>query len=124
VGGGISNLEPEDPRVIEQRIEAWEADWKRKIMLQQAAGQSRRVRLVEQARAQAQIDIIVDIGKRIEQLRTAGDHVPMDTVAHYFVGVMEELAGKPALRRFLLEDTDSIIQRARRIIGDQPTGGG
>ncbi|MDY7076442.1 MAG: SPFH domain-containing protein [Chloroflexota bacterium] len=117
IGSGISNLMPVDERVIEQRIEAWQADWARKIMLKQATGQSRRIRLVEQARAQAQIDIILAIGKRIEQLRATGDPVPLDAILLYFVEVLEDLAGKAALRRLLPGDTGNIIQLARGVIG-------
>lgn len=113
VGSGISNLEPEDPRVIEQRIKAWEADWKRKIMLQQAEGQSRRLQLVERARAQAQIDVIVDIGTRLDEWRTTGGPVPFDAIALYFVGVLERFAGMSALRRFLPEDTNTLIENMR-----------
>ncbi|MCP4539595.1 MAG: hypothetical protein GY832_20865 [Chloroflexi bacterium] len=127
VGSGISNLEPEDPRVIEQRIEAWEADWKRKIMLQQAEGQSKRLQLVERARAQAQIDVIVDIGKRLDQWRTAGGSVPTDAIAQYFIGTLEKFIGISALRHFLPDDTNAIIEnaRGRLLSGDQPsmTGG-
>jgi hypothetical protein len=128
VGSGISNLEPEDPRVIEQRIEAWKADWKRKIMLQQAAGQSKRLQLVEQARAQAQIDVIVNLGKQIEALRIAGDPIPMDAVARYFIDTLEQLAAKSATHTLLLPgEAEHIIQRARGTIGqpveNQPVQG-
>ena len=113
MGSGISNIEPEDPRVIEQRIEAWEAEWKRKIMLQQAAGQSKRLRLVEQARAQAQIDIVLDIGKRLEEWRTASDSIKTDAIARYFIGVLEKFVGISALRQFLPEDTIDLLKNAR-----------
>ncbi len=121
---GIGNLMPVDERVIEQRIEAWRSDWARKIMLQQAAGQAKRVRMVEQARAQAQINIILAVGRRLEHLRAAGSPVPLDAVVLYFVEVLEELAGKSALRRLLPGDMDTIIQRARGMIGRGSAGGG
>ena len=108
IGCGIGNIEPVDERVMEQRIEAWRADWVRKIMLKQAAGQSERLRLVEQARAQAQVDIILAVGKQIEQLRATG----ADTIAYYFIQVLIELAGQPILRRLLPGDTSDVLQRA------------
>jgi len=113
IGSGISNLMPMDEEVIKQRIEAWQADWARKIMLQQAAGQSRRIQVIEEARARAQNDVVLTIGKRIEQLRADSDAVPMDAVLLYFVEVLEELVGKPDLRSLLPGDTDSIIRRMR-----------
>ena len=114
VGSGISNLEPEDPRVIEQRIEAWTADWKRKIMLQQAAGQSRRLQLVEQARAQAQVDVIVDIGKRLDALRDDDGLVRMDDVALGCIKVLEGLAQRAAKHGMLPPgDTENVAQGVR-----------
>lgn len=123
IGSGIGNLEPVDKRVIEQRIEAWRADWAREIMLKQAAGQSRRLRMVEQARAQAQIDLILAIGKQIERLQVVGAPIPMDAVACYFIEVLEKLAGRPALRQFLPIDTGNILQRARGAIATGREGG-
>ncbi len=122
IGCGIGNIVPVDERVIEQRIEAWRTDWARKIMLQQAAGQARRLRLVEQARAQAQIDIVLAVGRRLERLRAAGGPVPLDAIVLYFVEVLEELAGRSALRKLLPGDMDTIIQRARGAIGRGPAG--
>lgn len=112
-GSGISNLEPVDSRVIEERIEAWKANWKRKIMLRQAAGQAQRLRLIEHARAQAQVDVIVDIGKRIEALRSDGGPVPMDRVAEYFINFLEDLVSRRSVRRLLPGDIDDIIGGAK-----------
>lgn len=109
MGGGISNLLPVDPAVIERRIEAWQSSWTRKIMLQLAEGQSRRLRFVEQARAQAQIDLVLAIGKRLEQLRELG----MYGIANYFIMVLEELANKPTLRNLLPRDVAQVLQITR-----------
>jgi hypothetical protein len=122
IGAGIGNIEPVDERVREQRIEAWRADWARKIMLKQAAGQSRRLRLVEQARVQAQVDIILAVGERIERLRTAGAPIPMDAIARYFIELLEELAGRSALRQLLPGDMDRVMQRARGVAGKRAAG--
>lgn len=109
IGGGISNLMPMDEQVIEQRIEAWRADSAREIMLKQAAGQSRRLHLVEQARAQAQVDIILNVGNRIEGLREIG----ADGFARYFIEILEELVKSSTLRRLLPRDTEDILERTR-----------
>ena len=108
VGSGISNIMPVGERVIEQRIEAWKADWARKIMIKQAKGQAERLRLIEQARAQAQVDIVVAVGERIEQLRIAG----ADAIARNFIEVLTELSGSSALRRLLPRGTSDVLRRA------------
>jgi hypothetical protein len=124
IGSGISNLEPMDSRALEQRVEAWRADWARKIMLQQAEGQSKRLRTIEEARARAQVDVILAVGEQIEKLRTGEGPISMNAVARHFIEIVEELAGKPALRRFIPGDTDSVIQRARSAIGKPTDTGG
>ena len=116
IGSGISNLMPVDKRAIEERIEAWKADWTRKIMTQQAASQSERLRTVEQARAQAQIDVILIISERMEQLRSTGDPVPMNEMVSYFIEVLEKLARESRLRQFLPTGMDDVMRRARNAL--------
>jgi hypothetical protein len=123
VGGGISDLEP-DERVIDQRIEAWRAEWMRKITFQRATGQSTRIRTVEKARAQAQIDVILDIAKRIERLRETGAPVPVDAILLYFVEVLEHLLQRVALHDLLPRDVDTIVQYLHdRVVADELTEG-
>jgi hypothetical protein len=122
LGAEIGDLMPTDPRVQEQRVEAWRADWTRKIMQKKSAGQARRLRVVETARAQAQIDVITTIGKRIDHLRSTGTPISMDAVARYFIQVLEELAGKPALRELLPGDMNAIIRQANRAVESGPPG--
>ncbi|RLC83949.1 MAG: hypothetical protein DRJ03_15595 [Chloroflexi bacterium] len=117
IGSGISNLMPADERLIDQRIEAWQADWARQITLRRAAGQSRRLHLVEQARAQAQIDIILAISERMEQLRGAG----VDAIAGHFIEILQDLAEKATLSRFLPQGTGNVIQSARKQMGTDST---
>jgi hypothetical protein len=116
IGSGISNLMPVDKRAIEERIEAWKADWTREIMMQQAASQSERLRTVEQARAQAQIDVILTISERMEQLRSTGDPVPMNEMVSYFIEILEKLARESRLRQFLPTGMDDVMRRARNAL--------
>jgi hypothetical protein len=121
IGGGISNIEPMDPRVIQQRIEAWQADWARQVMLKRAAGHATRIQLIEQARAQAQVDIIRGIGQRIEELRSSGEsttpHQIVQYLTEYFIDALEQLAVRGQVRRLLPGDTDRVLQSARRGAG-------
>ncbi|HDQ72954.1 MAG TPA: hypothetical protein ENN19_12800 [Chloroflexi bacterium] len=118
VGSGLSNIEPVDTRVLEQRIEAWRARWTREIMLKEAVGQSTRLRMVEEARARAQIDVIVSIGNQIKKLRDAGDSVPMGEVARYFIRVLEGLAGRPGVQLHLPKDTEEVLRKAEHVVSE------
>ncbi|MEM7115667.1 MAG: SPFH domain-containing protein [Chloroflexota bacterium] len=54
------------PKIEEQRIEMWQADWERKIQMAQAAGNAEAVRRIRRARARAQIEIIENILQNVE----------------------------------------------------------
>lgn len=60
-------------RVTEQRIKTWQADWKRKITMQRAAGDAEVLRRIKSARARSQIEIIENITLNIQAMRQAGD---------------------------------------------------
>jgi regulator of protease activity HflC (stomatin/prohibitin superfamily) len=121
VGGGIGNIEPVDDDVTAQRVKAWKTEWMREIMQRQARGQSTRLRLVEQARAQAQTDIILDIGNRMRQVQDSGGDMRLDEVLKYFVEVLEQLAGKNELRLLLPGDMGTIIETLRSVAGSSET---
>ncbi len=74
---------------------------------------------MEQSRAQAQIDLILSIGERIEQLRTAGMPVLTDTIAHHFIELLERLSARSGVRSFLPKDTNNVLQGARGMIGKE-----
>ena len=113
VGGGISNLEPVDPEVLEQRVRSWQADWTRQVMLKQARSQTERLRRVEQARAEAQTELILAVGERLAELDRAGAQVSPERIVSQFLEILEQLALQPALRRYIPRDTARDVRRLR-----------
>ena len=74
-----------------------------------------------QARAQAQIDVILTISERMEQLRNAGDPVPMNEMVSYFLDILEKLARESRLRQVLPTGMDDVMRRARNAMrGSRP----
>lgn len=67
VGGGISDLEPADPAVYLERVRAWQADWERKVELARARGITEWLLIVERARADVQADLIIRLGRQLEE---------------------------------------------------------
>lgn len=121
VGGGIGNIVPVDERVIEQRIEAWRADWIRKVTLKRSSGQSTRIRIVEEARTQAQVKIILAMAERIERLRDTETPDYVDAILQYFIEVLEQLADRPKLRELLPRDVGSILLQLRGVVDGEFT---
>lgn len=113
VGGGISNLEPVDAKVLEQRVRSWQADWTRQVMLKQARSQTERLRRVEQARAEAQTELILAVGERLAELDRAGAQVSPEQIVSQFLEILEQLALQPALRRYIPRDTARDVRRLR-----------
>jgi hypothetical protein len=119
IGGGIGDIKPVDETVAEQRIQAWKVEWMREVMVRRAQGQNTRLRLVEQARAQAQADIIMQIGSRITQMRSTEEATSMGVVLRYFIEVLEQLLGRADLRDLLPRDMDSILLGLRGVMDDR-----
>ena len=113
VGGGISNLTPADPAVLEQRVRSWQAEWTRQVMVKQARSQAERLQRIEQARAEAQADLILTLGERLVELDRPGVGVKPEEILLQFLGMLEEMAMRPALRRFIPGDTVRDVRRMR-----------
>jgi regulator of protease activity HflC (stomatin/prohibitin superfamily) len=54
VGGGISNLTPQDDSVMQRRLENWKTRWQAKIQSLIIEGQANRTRVLEEAKAKAE----------------------------------------------------------------------
>lgn len=111
LGGGISNLLPVKDKVLEERIRNWRAEWTRRILLKQAEGQRERIWRIEQARAQAQAELILALGERLAELDKRGAPVSPDTIVGQFIRVLEDMAQQPMLRRYLPRDTSEDLRR-------------
>jgi regulator of protease activity HflC (stomatin/prohibitin superfamily) len=106
VGGGISDLEPADPQVYLERVRSWQADWTRRIALTQAKGQAQWLRIIERARAEAQADLILNLGHRLEELSTARTEFHSERVLEQFMVILDEwMKRQPTLKGLLPEDT-------------------
>jgi hypothetical protein len=105
VGGGISEVEAVDPEVYVKRVESWKTEWDRKIMLRQAEGQAEWLRIVERARAEAQTDLILELGRQLEEMSTARTEFRPERVLEQLVIVLDQMMGEPALKSILPEET-------------------
>jgi hypothetical protein len=117
IGGGISDLQPVNPRIYMDRARSWQAEWARKTLLKQAAGQAEWLRLVERARAEAQADLILSLGRQLEELSTGRAEIRPEDAVRLVVSILEGLVSQqPTLGQLLPEETIKALADARKLI--------
>lgn len=108
IGGGISNLLPADKNrqeIFKQRIHNWRVHWVRHIMHQQAEGHRSRLRQIEKARAQAQIDVIRELSNRLARLQETKTVISSGEIVDLFIDMIKQMAARPTVRRLLPSGT-------------------
>jgi len=120
-GGGISNILPTEEKsrqIFEQRIRAWQAYWVRRVMQRQAEGQRSRMRQIEKARAQAQVEAIRAISDRLIRLKEREGMVPPEQIVNLFIDVIQTMAVQPLAKRLLPKTALEPLKEVQRRIGD------
>lgn len=72
VGGGISNLEPQDEAIIERRLDSWRTRWEREILRLMSQGQARAAESIQAARAEAEATIVARLNRVIQESEKTG----------------------------------------------------
>ncbi|MFW6135243.1 MAG: SPFH domain-containing protein [Chloroflexota bacterium] len=114
----LGNLEPADPHVYLKRAHNWEAEWIRRVTLKQAEGQAERLQILERARADTRSDLILDLGRQLEELTESTSDLDAETVFDQFVVLMEELTTQPQLRHLLPDRTMELLSEMRQVMAD------
>lgn len=97
IGGGISNIRPVDEQVIEERIRSWQAEWQRRTLVEQAKSHRQWLQQVERARAEAQAELILSLGKKLAELQP-GSGLPPEQLMSQFLNTLEQMMMQPGLR--------------------------
>jgi len=118
VGASIGNLEPADPQVYLKRARNWEAEWNRRITVKQAEGQAERLQILERARADTRADLILDLGRQLEELTESTAGLDAETVLDQFLVVLEELTTQPQLRHVLPPRTMELLSEMREVMAE------
>jgi regulator of protease activity HflC (stomatin/prohibitin superfamily) len=121
IGGGISNLEPVDSSIIDERTEAWRAEWQRKILITLGEGQANAIWELERAHVQAQADLIAAIRHIVEHRPGINPEILTNMAALRFVEALEEMACSPGIRETVPDDTAVTIEYLRRSMGTERT---
>ena len=113
IGGGISNLLPADIRLLQQRIDNWQAEWARRMTAEMGKGEAKYIRIVELARAQAQADMIRKLSEGIERAGAA-EQTSMDMIAMRFIEALEQMIQSPAVQQVLPPGQAETLEAMRR----------
>jgi hypothetical protein len=112
VGGGISNLMPQAPAIIERRLESWRIEWVRKIKVLMGEGEAERVRQMELARAQAEVEIVLSLSQFVEKSMRSGD-VSHTALALRFIDSLGKFVGEAGTYGVISQDIEKSLKRLR-----------
>jgi hypothetical protein len=117
VGGGISDLQPVAPEVYEKRAENWKEEWEHRIALQKTESQAEFVEMVERARLEAQAELILDMGRRLEVSLAETELHPPAAIRQFMALLDELMRQQPTLQDVIPEKTAEALMEIRDIIG-------
>jgi regulator of protease activity HflC (stomatin/prohibitin superfamily) len=118
---GLGNIEVQDEEVIEQRVQSWAAHWERRRLEREALGDAEAMRLIQEARAEAQRQMIRAITEAFQQLADTRTRVPTQIIALRFIDILEDLAASPAEQGQLPGDVQGLLGQLRALTESTPS---
>jgi hypothetical protein len=109
----FESLRPEDKGVIEQRLEAWKAEWERDILVADGKAQAAELMEMERARIEAQTDLIDGIRQAVERKPGADPDALAHLAALRFIDALEDMSYKPGVREAAPEGMAETIDHLR-----------
>jgi hypothetical protein len=108
IHAGIIKLKPTDPAVMEQRFDNWRATWQKDSELVKAERELEVMRIISQARAEKQREMIQKLSSVLGQ-----SSYPEEAVVLRIFQALEDAASDPATRQLMPRDTISILHSLR-----------
>ena len=121
LGIRLTPFVPRDKQVDAQRVEAWKAEWLRRMRIVEAEGLAERYRLIELARAQGQMELVTRIAQALEVSQQVGVD-DAQQVALRLLEVVERLAAEPEVDEWVGGESRAALREAHRALG-KGTGG-
>jgi regulator of protease activity HflC (stomatin/prohibitin superfamily) len=122
VFAGLGNIKVQDEEVIEQRVQSWAAHWERRRLEREAQGDAQAMRLIQEARAEAQRQMIRAIIEAFQQLADTRTRIPTHIVALRFIDILEDLAVSPAEQGQLPRNVQGLLGQLRALTEQTPSG--
>jgi len=73
LGAAIDNLKAVDESIAKRRIDNWRTEWVQQVWRELSEGDAKRMREIEKARAEAEIEVVLKLGKVVEESLASGD---------------------------------------------------
>jgi len=114
IAASIGNLMPIDSSVMRQRIDYWRTEWERMMMIQRGEGATEALRLISQARAQGQAEVIHILTQEAEHLEDMDKDVLADVLILRLLEALDDMARRPSVQQLLSPEATEMMERLRR----------
>jgi regulator of protease activity HflC (stomatin/prohibitin superfamily) len=112
VDGWISCPEPAERSVVERRVDNWKTEWARQVLLRMSEGRAERTRQIEKARAEAEAEIIMKLGRVVEE-SLGTNEASQAAIALRFIDCLGELVSETETQWPLPQGIDETLKRLR-----------
>jgi len=109
----LAQFVPVAQEVRDQWIEAWQAAWIRRKHIVEAEGLAERYRLIELARAQGQMELVMHIAQALEVSQQVGAD-DAEQIALRLLDVVERLAAEPEVDEQLSSESRKALGEVQR----------
>jgi hypothetical protein len=108
--------------VTTQRIHNWQADWKRRIHIQEANANAEVLKRLKHARARTQVELIGEVIRNIESMRRAGHTDLAEIVTLRMIEALDESLSDHAVQEVTPADVVANLRHVRHWLkGQQET---
>jgi hypothetical protein len=115
---GIGRFElPSD--VTDQRIHNWQAEWKRRIHIQDANASAEVLKRMKHARARTQIELISEVTRNIESMRLVGNSDLAEIVTLRMIEALDEALSDESVQGLTPEDVLANLRHIRHLLQSQ-----
>jgi hypothetical protein len=115
---GIGRFElPED--VIGQRIQNWQAEWRRRIHVQEASANAVVLKKLKHARARTQMELVAELTRNIESMHLAGGVNLAEIVTLRMIEALDEALSNKTVQDVTPENVLANLHHLRHWLRDQ-----
>lgn len=111
VGGGISNLVPQNDLVVKRRLDSWRTEWEREILRLISQGSAQATSRIHRARAEAEVNVARTLSEALRDSTRTGN-MPDAALALRFFETLGEIVSE-SNQWPLPSEIEAIWQRLR-----------